>query len=45
MDTNDIEIVQVYHWTDLWTVVQWMNAAQKKQQVIVADRIWGILDF
>ena len=37
--------MQVYHLTESLTVLQWVNAAQKKQQVLVVIQIRDFLDF
>ena len=34
---------KIYHWTDSSTVLQWLQAAHKKQQVFVANRAAEIL--
>ena len=33
-----MKIEKIYHWTDLSTVLQWIQSAHKKQQVFVANR-------
>ena len=35
---HDVRIDKIYHWTDSTTVLQWLQSAQKKQQVFVANR-------
>ena len=40
----DVGIDKIYHWTDSSTVLQWLQAAHKKQQVFVANRAAEILE-
>ena len=41
---HDIKMDSVTHWTDSMTVLRWLHAAHKKQQVFVANRVGEILD-
>ena len=41
---HDVKIDKVYHWTDLSTVLHWLQSAHKKQQVFVANRAAEILE-
>ena len=41
---HDVRIDKIYHWTDSSTVLQWLQAAYKKQQVFVANRAAEILE-
>ena len=41
---HDIKMDSVTHWTDSLTVLRWLHAAHKKQQVFVANRVREILD-
>ena len=41
---HDARIDKIYHWTDSSTVIQWLQAAHKKQQVFVANRAAEILE-
>ena len=41
---HDVKIDNIYHWTDSSTVLQWLQAADKKQQVFVANRAAEILE-
>ena len=38
LSKHDVRVDKMYHWTDSSTVLQWLNAAHKKQQVFVANR-------
>ena len=38
------EFKKIFHWTDSSTVLQWLQAAHKKQQVFVANRAAEILE-
>ena len=38
LSKHDVRIDKFYHWTDSSTVLQWLQAAHKKQQVFVANR-------
>ena len=40
----NVRIDKIYHWTDSSTVLQWLQAAHKKQQVFVANRGAEILE-
>ena len=44
LNEHDVRIKKTYHWTDSSTVLQWMQAAHKKQQVFVANRAAEILE-
>ena len=44
IEGHDICLVLVYHWTDSLTVLRWTNAAHRKQQVFLANRIGKVLD-
>ena len=44
VEEHDIRIASVTHWTDSMTVLQWLHAAHKKQQVFVANRVGEIMD-
>ena len=35
----DNNVKSIYHWTDLYTVLQWMCSAHKKLKLLVANRI------
>ena len=41
---HDVKIDKIFHWTDSSMVVQWLQAAHKKQQVFVANRAAEILE-
>ena len=41
---HDVRIDKTYHWTDSSTVLQWLQAAHKKQQVFVSNRAAEILE-
>ena len=41
---HDIRIDKIYHWTGSSTVLQWLQAAHKKEQVFVANRTAEILE-
>ena len=41
---HDIKLDSVTHWTDSMSVLRLLHAAQKKQQVFVANRVGEILD-
>ena len=41
---HDVRTDKIYHWTDSSTVLQWLQAAHKKQQVFVANRAAEILE-
>ena len=38
LSEHDVSIDKIYHWTDSSLVLQWLQAAHKKQQVFVAKR-------
>ena len=40
----NVKIEKIYHWTESSTVLQWLQAAQKQQQVFVATRAAEILE-
>ena len=44
LSENDVKVDKIYHWTDPSTVSQWLQSAQKKQQVFVANRAAEILE-
>ena len=44
LNEHDVKIDKIFHWTDSSTVLQWLQAAHKKQQVIVANRAAEILE-
>ena len=41
---HDFTIDQSLIWSDSSTVIQWLNAFDKKQQIFVANRIREILE-
>ena len=41
---HDVKIDDIYHWTDSSTVLHWLQSADKKQQVFVANRAAEILE-
>ena len=41
---HDVRIDKICHWTDLCTVLQWLQPAHKKQQVFVVNRAAEILE-
>ena len=41
---HDVRIKKIYHWTNSSTVLQWLQAAHKKQQAFVANRAAEILE-
>ena len=41
---HDAKIDKIYHWTDKSTVLQWLQAAHKIQQVFVENRAAEILE-
>ena len=43
LNKHDVKIDRIYHWTDSSTVLQWLQAAHKKQ-VFVANRAAEILE-
>ena len=44
LNKHDVRIGKIYHWTDSSTVLQWLQAAHKNQQVFVANRAADILE-
>ena len=44
LNEHDVKIEKLYHWTNSSTVLQWLQAAHKKQQVFVANRAAEILE-
>ena len=44
LNEHDVKIDKIFHWTDSSTVIQWLQAAHKKQQVFVANRAAEILE-
>ena len=44
LNEHDVKIDKLYHWTGLSIVLQWLQAAHKKQQVFVANRAAEILE-
>ena len=44
LNEHDVKIDKIDHWTDSSTVLQWLQAAHKKQQVFVANRAAEILE-
>ena len=44
LNEHDVKIDKIFHWTDSSTVLQWLQAAHKKQQVFVANRTVEILE-
>ena len=44
LNEHDVRIEKIYHWTSSTTVLQWLQAAHKKQQVFVANRAAEILE-
>ena len=44
LNEHDVKIDKIYHWTGSSTVLQWLQAAQKKQQVFFANRAAEILE-
>ena len=44
LNEHDAKIDKIYHWTDSLIVLQWLQAAHKKQQVFVANRAAEILE-
>ena len=41
---HDVKINKMYQWTDSSTVLQWLQAAHKKQRTFVANRAAEILE-
>ena len=44
LNEHDVRIEKIYHWVDSSSVLQWLQAAHKKQQVFVANRAAEILE-
>ena len=44
LNEHDVKIDKIFHWTDSSTVLRWLQAADKKQQVFVANRAAEILE-
>ena len=44
LNKHDVRIDKIFHWTNSSTVLQWLQAAHKKQQVFVANRAAEILE-
>ena len=44
IEGHDFTINQVFMWTDSSTVIEWLNAFEKKQHIFVANRIGEILE-
>ena len=44
LNEHDVRIDKILHWADSSTVLQWLQAAHKKQQVFVANRAAEILE-
>ena len=44
LNNHDVRIDKIYRWTDSSSVLQWLQAAHKKQQVFVANRAAEILE-
>ena len=44
IEEHDLPINSVTHWTDSVTVLQWLNSADKRQNVFVANRAAEILE-
>ena len=44
LSKHDLRIDKIYHWTDSSTVLKWLQAAHKKQQVFVANSAAEILE-
>ena len=44
LNKHDVTIGKIYHWTKSSTVLQWLQAAHKKQHVFVANRAAEILE-
>ena len=41
---NNFRFDKIYHWADSPTVLQWLQSADRKQQVFVANRAAEILE-
>ena len=44
VEEHDFTINQVFMWSDSSTVIQWLNAFERKQQIFVTNRIGEILE-
>ena len=44
LNKHDVKIDKIFHWTDSSTVLKWLQAAHKKQQLFVANRAAEILE-
>ena len=44
LNEHDVKIDKIFHWTNSSTVLQWLQAAHKKQQVFVANRAAEMLE-
>ena len=44
LNEHDVKFDKIFLWTDSSTVLQWLQAAHKKQQVFVANRAAEILE-
>ena len=44
VDEHDVEIERTFFWTDSTTALQWLNRADRKQPVFVANRVAEILE-
>ena len=44
LSEHNVTVDKIYHWTDSSTVLQWLQAAHKKQQAFVANRAAEILE-
>ena len=44
LNVHDVTIEKIYHWTNSSTVLQWLQAAHKKQHVFVANGAVEILE-
>ena len=44
LNEHDVKIDKIYHWINSSTVLQWLKAVHKKQQVFVENRAAEILE-
>ena len=44
IEEHDFTINQIFRWSDSSTVIQWLNAFEKKQQIFVENRIGEFLE-
>ena len=44
LSEHDVRTAKIYHWTNSSTVLQWIQAAHKKQQVFIANKAAEILE-